>query len=533
MAVVADYRALLSGSSWTDTTGRAAVLTYSFSTTPVGYVGAAAAASFQPLSGTEKATVRAALDQWAAVSGLEFHETTAVVGDLTFGFYDMSALGSSGAAGTGYFPSSGNYLDGGGAPHTYSTFLPSGGDVAFGTAYRASGGFAGDFLHVALHEIGHALGLKHPFDSGAYTLDPTLDNGSNTVMAYAGARAATLQSLDVAAIQYLYGTKAGAAHPFAVTWNGTTQSLTVSGTAAADALFASGGNDMVYGNGGRDAISAGEGDDTVYLTGGAAEVNGGPGTDTVVTGLTYTAGLVGGSGAFRYVFLAGGTAQSYEDVERLVFTNGVFSTAANTLSPDRFHVENTSTGARDFAAGNTYSGPVAGLSYEYINVTADSLNVVANLPGSFLHSGGGFDALDVSAAGGVNVLDGGTNSNFLVGGRGSGSRDTFFVDDRGAPSDIWSTIVNFHAGDAATVFGVTPTEFRIEWFDGQGAAGYTGLTLHASAAGRATASLTLAGFTTADLSNGKLSTSFGTVEDSPYLYVVANAAAGADDWMLS
>ena len=63
----------------------------------------------------------------------------------------MSALGSSGAAGTGYFPSSGNYLDGGGAPHTYSTFLPSGGDVAFGTAYRASGGFAGDFLHVAMH----------------------------------------------------------------------------------------------------------------------------------------------------------------------------------------------------------------------------------------------------------------------------------------------------------------------------------------------------------------------------------------------
>src|ERR1044071_2926371 len=125
------------------------------------------------------------------------------------------------------------------------------------------------------------------------------------------------------------------------------------------------------------------------------------------------------------------------------------------------------------------------------------------------------DAIAVTS--GTNVLDGGTGSNFLVGGSGT---DTFFVDDRGASADIWSTVVGFHAGDAATIWGVTPQDFSLDWADGQGAAGYTGLTLHATAAGKPTASLTLAGYTQADLNNGRLSVLFGTdsASGSTYMY---------------
>jgi Ca2+-binding RTX toxin-like protein len=111
---------------------------------------------------------------------------------------------------------------------------------------------------------------------------------------------------------------------------------------------------------------------------------------------------------------------------------------------------------------------------------------------------------------GTNVLDGGSGSNFLTGGSGT---DTFFVDDRGATSDIWSTMVNFHAGDSATVFGITPSTFNIAFADGQGAANFTGLTLHATAVGKATASLTLVGYTSADLNNGRLTISYGTESD--------------------
>jgi hypothetical protein len=126
------------------------------------------------------------------------------------------------------------------------------------------------------------------------------------------------------------------------------------------------------------------------------------------------------------------------------------------------------------------------------------------------------------------VLDGGTGSNFLVGGVLSNQTiDTFFVDDREPTSPIWSTVVNFHSGDAATIWGITPSDFALSWVDGQGATGYTGLTLHATAAGLPTASLTLAGFTSADLADGTLTVSYGTtaasggVPGSTYMYVHA------------
>ena len=152
-----------------------------------------------------------------------------------------------------------------------------------------------------------------------------------------------------------------------------------------------------------------------------------------------------------------------------------------------------------------YTGPVADLQREYIDITSDNLNVTVGTPNWFIHTGSGDDAIAVNS--GTNVLDGGTGSNFLVGGTGI---DTFFVDDRGATADIWSTIVNFHAGDAVTVWGVRPQDFKFAFADNDGATGFTGLTLHATAPGRATASVTFAGFTMADLSNGRISENAGT-----------------------
>jgi RTX calcium-binding nonapeptide repeat (4 copies) len=178
------------------------------------------------------------------------------------------------------------------------------------------------------------------------------------------------------------------------------------------------------------------------------------------------------------------------------------------------------TGQAVTAVALPYTGPVSGLQEQYINIAMDSLNISASSPNWFIHSGSGNDALAVSS--GINVLDGGTGSNFLTGGSGT---DSFFVDDRAATADIWSTVNNFHAGDAATIWGVTPSDFSLAWVDGQGAAGFTGLTLHATAAGRPTASLTLAGFSRADMASGRVSVSFGAdpASGSAYVYVHANS----------
>ena len=59
---------------------------------------------------------------------------------------------------------------------------------------------------VLLHEIGHALGLKHPFET-PYTLPTADDNTNNTVMSYtwAGANKTVFQSYDLLALQWIYG----------------------------------------------------------------------------------------------------------------------------------------------------------------------------------------------------------------------------------------------------------------------------------------------------------------------------------------
>jgi hypothetical protein len=216
------------------------------------------------------------------------------------------------------------------------------------------------------------------------------------------------------------------------------------------------------------------------------------------------------------------------------FTFTVTDAASNTTVNDTFQIQiapnptafaifDVTTGVQSLSEGTPYSGPVAGLVDQFIYTEADNLNVAAGVPNTFIHTGSGEDAIDVSHVSGTNVLDGGTNSNFLVGGTGPSSFDTFFVDDRSPSADIWSTVANFHTGDAATIFGITPDGFNTAWVDGQGATGYTGLTLHVTAPGVPTASLTLSGYTTADLTNGRLTTSYGTENDgTPYLYVHGN-----------
>ena len=183
-------------------------------------------------------------------------------------------------------------------------------------------------------------------------------------------------------------------------------------------------------------------------------------------------------------------------------------------------IGDVTTGQPVTAIGQPYTGPVSDLQQQYINVTTDNLNVIATTPNWFIYSGGGEDA--IAASSGTNVLDGGIGSNFLTGGSGA---DTFFVDDRGPTADLWSTVGGFHTGDAATIWGITPQDFRLNLVDGQGAAGFTGLTLHATASGKPTASLTLAGFTQADMTNGRLSVSFGTdtASGSAFMFIHGNS----------
>ena len=161
------------------------------------------------------------------------------------------------------------------------------------------------------------------------------------------------------------------------------------------------------------------------------------------------------------------------------------------------------------------SGRSPGLENTYANISSDSLNIVATTPDWFITTGSGNDAITVTS--GTNVVNGGAGSNFLTGGSGT---DTFYIDATAPDQDIWSTVVNFHQGDAVTLWGISPATATIAWANNQGASGYSGLTLHAQAVNGTTASLTLDGYTQADLSDGRLAIAYGTnVSVGPYMYI--------------
>ena len=182
-----------------------------------------------------------------------------------------------------------------------------------------------------------------------------------------------------------------------------------------------------------------------------------------------------------------------------------------------FVVADITTGQAATTSGDAYSGPVPGINDQLVFITPDNLNIASTINNVFVRSGDGNDALQ--AIGGTNVLDGGGGSNFLTGG----GLTSFYLDAGGATKDTWSTITNFAKNDSVTVWGVNPSNFNISWIDNQGAASFTGLTMHATAFGQPTASLTLPGYSTADLTNGRLTESFGTVGGQDYMYIHANS----------
>jgi serralysin len=145
-----------------------------------------------------------------------------------------------------------------------------------------------------LHEIGHMLGLKHPFETtsgNSVTLPTSLDRSYNTLMSYDGSGGAygKFSQFDTAALMWLYGGdglggKLGAdgGARYLVGTNGADQ---LSGTAGNDVLRGDGGSDSLNGQGGIDtaAFGAARANFTVARSGGTVTVADKAGTGGIDT----------------------------------------------------------------------------------------------------------------------------------------------------------------------------------------------------------------------------------------------------------
>ncbi len=178
-----------------------------------------------------------------------------------------------------------------------------------------------------------------------------------------------------------------------------------------------------------------------------------------------------------------------------------------------FAMTDTTAGVSSHPDGAAYAGPISHLLQQYVYTGTDGVAVAAQTSNVFISTGSGNDA--ISVASGQNVLDGGQGSNFLTGGSGN---DEFYLDGRGGQV-TWGTLVNFHPGDTATLWGYTAGRSNYAWADLDGTAGYTGRTIHADLTGNGgiTTSITFAGMTATETAHFSIAT--GSAGGNPYLAI--------------
>lgn len=187
-----------------------------------------------------------------------------------------------------------------------------------------------------LHELGHAMGLKHPFDEDIH-LDASVDNTANTLMSYvdAGGPYQHFSQYDLAALNWLYGGD-GLRGDLGV--NSTTGARYFTGTNMADSLTGTAFNDTLEGAGGNDVIDGGAGNDTVVFRGARGDYR----ITQLDNGALLVAGALDGS-------------DTLANIEVLHFSDGSYSRAqvgSDTAAPAAPTV-NVVRNANGYAQGNT------------------------------------------------------------------------------------------------------------------------------------------------------------------------------------
>ena len=415
------------------------VITYSFASL------AEQENNFVPFTLAQTQAIERALSKFSDVLNVQFVKTT-TSSDITFLLDDLSSGEASAAAG---------YVD----DSTGKVHLNSRLFRANDSLNEGKNGF-----EVVLHELGHILGLKHPFE--APVLPRTENTQNNTLMSYTSnfINDTDLKLFDIAALQYLYGV-----NPSFQAWHnqyGFYNRYIADGagidTFSADyqtervfidlnqggwsylgskqsSILADNQSFIGYGTVIENAI-AGMNDDTLIGNSADNRLAGRNGNDTLIGGQGNDE-LLGEEGADEYRFTLGDGIDSIVErgndsvisfnnvsVDILSYMNGSFYYG---VSGERVEVDINAI-ASVIVNGQVYSTPAFLTAYNDLQMS-DSAIVLDTTTRKALLTGyanvsitGNQLANVLGGNDGHNLLDGGLNADTLIGGLGD---DSYRVDN--------------------------------------------------------------------------------------------------------
>ena len=241
------------------------ILYYTFSTASGNEEGVSGQEMF---SLSQQAFTRGAFDYLHQVTGIEFQETS----NGTSAQLHLANINIEGYNTVGLASWHANYGSYGNNLSTYdATAYVYLDNVEFRslTQNLTPGGYGYETL---LHELGHAMGLKHPFyeaDAGSEQItlkSPFQDNTSTTLMSYtpSGGAHSTYSPYDIAALNWLYG---GDGLRGALGINGTNDGRYFTGASGNENLIGTDYNDTLQGNGETKMIDGKAGRDTAVFEG--------------------------------------------------------------------------------------------------------------------------------------------------------------------------------------------------------------------------------------------------------------------------